>query len=75
MLKDRFNFIFTITFIVTLLISGASTGPSIAKVSFAQPTHYPSSSFLNLSTSSSANASLIQITTGKTQDRRHKLYY
>ena len=68
MLKDRFNFIFAITFIVTLLVSGASAGPYIAKVSFAQPTQYPSSSFLAPPTSSSTNASLIQITAGKIQD-------
>jgi hypothetical protein len=68
MLKDKFNFIFAITFIVTLLVSGASAGPYIAQVSFAQPTHYPSSSFLTLPTSSSTNASLIQITAGKIQD-------
>jgi hypothetical protein len=66
--KNRVNFIFTITFIVTLLVSGASAGPYIAKVSFAQPTRYPSSSFLTQSPYSSTNASLIQITAGKIQD-------
>jgi hypothetical protein len=63
-----FNFIFVITFIVTLLVSGASAGPYIAKDSFAQPAQYPSSSFPSPSTSSSTNASLIQITAGKIQD-------
>lgn len=66
--NTRFNLIFAITFIVTLLVSGASAGPYIANVSFAQPTHYPSSSFLTPSPSSSTNASLIQITAGKMQD-------
>jgi hypothetical protein len=41
MLKERFNLIFAITFILTLLAAGASAGPYIAKVSFAQLTHYP----------------------------------
>jgi hypothetical protein len=68
MLKDKFNFIFAITFIVTLLVSGASAGPYIAQVSLGQPTHYPASSFLTLPPSSSENASLIQITAGKIQD-------
>ncbi|HYA85173.1 MAG TPA: hypothetical protein VEH06_17260, partial [Candidatus Bathyarchaeia archaeon] len=66
--KNRVNFIFAIAFIITLLASGASAGPYIAKVSFAQPTRYHSSSFLTASPSSSTNASLVQITAGKIQD-------
>ena len=68
MSKDKFNFIFAITFIITLLVSAASAGPYIAKVSFAQPTRYQSSPLLTPLTSSSTNASLIQITAGKIQD-------
>jgi hypothetical protein len=66
--NKRVNFIFAIIFIVTLLVSGASAGPYIAQVSFAQPTDYPSSSFLSPLKSSSTNSSLIQITAGKIQD-------
>lgn len=57
--------------IVSLLISGASVGPYMAKVSFAQTKQYPSST-LSASSSTSAspstNASLIEITAGKIQD-------
>jgi hypothetical protein len=58
--------------IVSLLISGASVGPYMAKVSFAQTKQYPSSTLSASSSTSSAspstNASLIEITAGKIQD-------